>query len=208
MSQQKITMDDIRSYFSQLVFDPSDSWDAPFFSELTGASGSSSPVNPQHVVPRNFNNSSAQSRTNTSTKQGTYENTDSKQSRGDDPERRIPLRSYNPLVPILIGPRTPLPRETTEINGDAPGVRCVGCGMAGHSTYTCPYFNIPLCYGCKRFGHRRSQCQPDWVKDLPGDKVMPSPPEKPPDSALPKSRFASNKRPEEGNELRISCSSR
>ncbi len=96
--------------------------------------------------------------------------------------RNIPIRAYNPLVPILQGPRLPPPRGTP-YTGTAPhaeGNRCIGCGMSGHSTYSCPYGNMPFCYGCKRFGHIRTQCRPEWVEDLPGDAPMPYPPPPPP----------------------------
>ncbi len=198
MSQRGITLEDICAYFSELVFDFGDPWDTQFLQDLSSGTGQipgrSSAGN---RVPPTSSQLSSKSKT------GIYAATENSSSARQSSERYIPLRAYNPLVPILVGPRIPPPWETPEEEDNAPGVRCVGCGMAGHSTYNCPFFNIPLCHGCKRFGHRRSQCKPEWVKELPGDKVMPSPPERPPDSALPKSGFKAKF--EEGKVLHLSC---
>ncbi len=97
-------------------------------------------------------------------------------------EKEIPIRAFNPAVPILRGPRIPPPRGLP-YSGSGPraeGNRCIGCGMTGHSTYDCPFGNYPFCYRCKRFGHIRAECRDEWLADLPGDHPMPSPPVLPP----------------------------
>ncbi len=88
--------------------------------------------------------------------------------------RTLYLRAYNPLVPILEGPRTPPPASAI-YSGNRPqaaGNKCIGCGMSGHNTYACPFGNVPLCYTCKRFRHTSLQCRPEWVQDLPGDAPL------------------------------------
>ncbi len=112
-------------------------------------------------------------------------------------ERDIPIRAFNPAVPILRGPRVPPPRGTSP---RAEGNKCIGCGMTGHSTYTCPYGNYPFCYRCKRFGHIRAECRDEWLRDVPGDLPMPHPP------VIPSYLQGNNSqqhtaRPRQGNEL-------
>ncbi len=92
-------------------------------------------------------------------------------------EKEIPIRAFNPAVPVLRGPRIPPPRGLP-YSGSGPraeGNRCIGCGMTGHSTYDCPYGNYPFCYRCKRFGHIRAECRDEWLADLPGDQPMQLP---------------------------------
>ncbi len=85
------------------------------------------------------------------------------------------LRVYNPLVPILEGPRVP-PPVTPIYSGSQPhaaGNKCIGCGMSGHNTYGCPFGNILLGYTYKRFGYTSMQCRLEWVPDLPEDAPLP-----------------------------------
>ncbi len=131
-------------------------------------------------------------------------------------ERQIPIRAFNQSVPILLPPRLPPPPGTPHSGHGPPadGNRCIGCGISGHNTYNCPYQNIPFCYGCKRFGHIRSQCRPEWVADLPGDAVMPNPPEIPQWVLNPGQRPAIQQgpsvepKPENGNVVRLSSFSK
>ncbi len=128
------------------------------------------------------------------------------------------LRAYNPLVPILEGPRTPPPASTI-YSGSRPhaaGNKCIGCGMSGHNTYACPFGNVPLCYNCKRFGHTSVQCRPEWGQDFPGDAPLsrsyPPIPNNPEPTPLPQflaiedqpTEPPSETQVQEGNILRIS----
>ncbi len=110
------------------------------------------------------------------------QNSQNRSSRNVLNERDIPIRAFNPSVPILRGPRMPPPRGIPYA-GQGPraeGNRCIGCGITGHSTYDCPYGNYPFCYSCKRFGHIRAECRDEWVADLQGDRPMQQPPVIPP----------------------------
>ncbi len=115
-----------------------------------------------------------------------------------------------------MAPRRSLPPGTPHSGYGPPadGSRCIGCGISGHNTYSCPYQNIPFCYGCKRFGHIRIQCRPEWVADMPGDEIMPNPPVIPQWVLNPSQRPAIESKPsatteqKNGNVPRISCCSK
>ncbi len=184
MQQRNYTLDLVHRYFSEFVIDPADSGPTNQYSKMLPPSDPFCNLNytnvHQQCTPRSVNNipflcntgtasaSSYQQRTNTAPRF---------QNRTNN-ERNIPIRAFNPAVPILMAPRRPPPPGTPHSGFGPPadGSRCIGCGITGHNTYSCPYQNIPFCYGCKRFGHIRIQCRPEWVADMPGDQIMPNPP--------------------------------
>ncbi len=184
MRQHNYTLDLIHRYFSEFVFDSSESLQTNVYKQILSPSDPFCNVPLQNVhqtgTPRIQNNVPLFLTTGARSAPSSQQYPPRFQSRSTS-ERQIPIRAFNQSVPILLPPRLPPPPGTPHSGHGPPadGNRCIGCGISGHNTYNCPYQNIPFCYGCKRFGHIRSQCRPEWVADLPGDAVMPNPPEIP-----------------------------
>ncbi len=239
LQQQRYTLDLVYRYFVEFVFDSGDPGKTNLIYNVSASSDSI--VNNVHkhpsikgysnVAPRFVNNKSlltitypGAASTSRAEKAETQQPTDQPGTSGVQKGYRnqqnrhvqndIPIRAFNPAVPILQGPRNPPPRGSV-YDGTGPradGNRCIGCGMSGHNTYTCQYGNIPFCYCCKRFGHIRAQCRPEWVAELPRDRPMQVPPVIPEYALRPTQVPAIQQQPtahqqQNGNLLRVSCMS-
>ncbi len=192
MTHPNITLEQVHVYFAERVFDSFE----PGKANALYQNAAPSDAPPKPIITRNISNSNTYPSLRMynkipflSSEIGSQQQRDqgAPSSQNKPPgylpiEKGIPIRAFNPAVPILRGLRTPPPRGLP-YSGSGPraeGNRCIGCGMTGHSTYDCPYGNYPFCYRCKRFGHIRAECRDEWLADLPGDHPMPSPPVLPP----------------------------
>ncbi len=195
MTFPDITLEQIHNYFAERVFDSFEPGKPNALYQIAAPSDAPPKPNPNnptlavdmynrkmyspksnnvHPSPSSFLGSSQSQRYSA----GRSLQHNSNQQAAQLPNKRdIPIRAFNPAVPILRGPRVPPPRGTSP---RAEGNKCIGCGMTGHSTYACPYGNYPFCYRCKRFGHIRAECRDEWLRDVPGDLPMPHPPVIPP----------------------------
>ncbi len=188
MTHPNITLEQVHVYFAERVFDSFEPGKANALYQI--AAPSDAP--PKPIVNRNITNTNMYPSLRMynkvpflSSEIGSQQQRDSATSTSQHKppgylpiEKEIPIRAFNPAVPIMRGPRIPPPRGLP-YSGSGPraeGNRCIGCGMTGHSTYDCPYGNYPFCYWCKRFGHIRAECRDEWLADLPGHHPMPSPP--------------------------------
>ncbi len=197
MTHPNITLDQVHVYFAERVFDSFEPGKANALYQIAAPSDASpKPSNTRNNISMNISPSPrmcnklpfmsyeigwSQQRNQASSSRAIAES--QQRPYGYSPnEREIPIRAFNPAVPILRGPRIPPPRGTPYAGSGprAEGNRCIGCGITGHSTYDCPYGNYPFCYRCKRFGHKRAECRDEWLADLPGDQPMQSPPSLPP----------------------------
>ncbi len=215
LRQHNYTLDLIHRYFSEFVFDSSESVQTSMYKQVLSPSDPFRNVTVQHVnqqtTPRIQNNVPFFLTTGARSASSYQQHPPRFQNRSNS-ERQIPIRAFNQSVPILLPPRLPPPPGTPHSGHGPPADsnRCIGCGISGHNTYNCPYQNIPFCYGCKRFGHIRSQCHPEWVADLPGDTIMPNPPVIPQWALHPTQRPAIQQgpsvgaEPENGNVVRLS----
>ncbi len=229
MTHPNITLEQVHVYFAERVFDsfepgkanalyqiaaPSDAPPKPILTRNVSTSNAYPPVRMYNKIPFLSSEIGSQQRDQGAT-------SSQRKPPGYLPiENEIPIRAFNPAVPILRGPRIPPPRGQPYAGSGprAEGNRCIGCGMTGHSTYDCPYGNYPFCYRCKRFGHIRAECRDEWLADLPGDRPMPSPPVLPPNPP-PSGRRQPPQRPAQnqlaieppptsdgnGNFVRLSC---
>ncbi len=184
MKQGNYTLDLVHRYFSEFVFDSSEFGPNNEYTQILPPSDPLCNVLVSNVnnslTPRIQSNVHFPLNTGSATVSG-YQQRSATAPRFQNraiTERQIPIRAFNPAVPILTAQRHPPPPGTPHsgIGPPADGNQCIGCGISGHNTYACPYQNIPFCYGCKRFAHICSQCRSEWVAEMPGDEVMPTPP--------------------------------
>ncbi len=215
MRQHNYTLDLIHRYFSEFVLDSSESVQTTMSKQVFTPSDPFCNVTQQTVnsqVTPSVQNNLPLFLTTGARSASSYQQRPPRFQNRSNLERQLPIRAFNQSVPILLPPCLPPPPGTPHSGFGPPadGNRCIGCGISGHNTYNCPYQNIPFCYGCKRFGHIRSQCRPEWVADMPGDEVMPNPPVIPQWALNPTQRPAiqqapsAGTEPENGNVMRLS----